>query len=155
PAAGAGAVGQRHLAVLGLLVSMAFLNRPDSVLLYAPALALAIHRARQLPFGRLAAALGVAALPALLGLLFSLVYYGFPAAHTAYAKALATGFPLAWRLQRGLDYLLNSLSWDPASHALVLALACLALRRRSPAVVAMLLGILCYLAFVVILGASA
>src|SRR5262249_52559542 len=82
PAAGAGAVGQRHLAVLGLLVSMAFLNRPDSVLLYAPALALAIHRARQLPFGRLAAALGVAALPALLWLLFSLVYYGYPAANT-------------------------------------------------------------------------
>jgi hypothetical protein len=137
-----------------LWASLAYLCRPDSVLLYLPALAWTLARSRA-PWRRAAAVILVATLPATLWTLFSIVYYGFPFPNTAYAKSFVSGIPFEWKAERGLQYLGNSLHWDAASYAMALAAGVLALRRRSAPTIALLAGVIVYVAGVVLNFASA
>lgn len=107
-----------------LIASLAFLTRPDSVVLYAPGV---VNFLVARNIGEVARRVGRALLwssAALIWMAFSLLYYGYPLPNTAYAKSLCTGFPTQWLFERGIGYLRNSLAWDTASHVMVVS-ACL------------------------------
>ena len=140
---------------LFLIASLAFINRMDTVLFYAPALTyLGVVHLRQHGL-RFAGALLLALLPAMLWLLFSTLYYGFPFPNTAYAKASHIGVSLADRVARGMDYLGNSMVWDSASHLMIALAAGLALQRRQVRAVLAVMGLLLYVIYVVTTAASA
>jgi arabinofuranosyltransferase len=144
-----------RLAGLVGLAALAFLNRQDTLLLYAPALLwwIAAH-GRGLSRGAWLRAV-LAGLPAVAWLGFALLYFGHPFPNTSYAKLTATGFPAEWRIARGLEYLADSLTWDFPLYGLLLAGIALALRRRRPALLALHAGVLAYLVYVVVYAASA
>ena len=127
----AAVLAPRELIGFGLLASLAFLNRSDSILLYAgPLLYLAVV-AWPVYRGRLVLFSGVAFAPAVLWLLFSYVYYGFPFPNTYYAK-VATGIPRSLQLRQGMAYVANSINFDPFTLGLI-ALAALVAIRDAPA----------------------
>ena len=112
----------------GLLAGLAFVNRIDSVLLYAPALAwLVIHQWRRR--GRFLPLLVAFAAPVAAWLVFATIYYGFPLPNTYYAK-VATGIPASLLHRQGFAYLLNSFANDPITLGTVAGTA--ALSFRSP-----------------------
>lgn len=133
---------------LAFLTSLLLLTRLDLALLIAPACLLFLAQnfnkptLRQLVFG---------SLPFLAWEGFSLFYYGFPFPNTYYAK-LSTGIPQVELTRQGLEYLLNTLEFDPLTLLLILAgvLVAFTLRARKPAALA--LGILLYLAYIVRIG---
>ena len=84
-------VEPRQLRVFGLLAGLAFVNRMDSVLLYALPLAWLAFRARRRR-EHLVPLVTAFAVPVVLWLLFATIYYGFPLPNTYYAK-VATGIP--------------------------------------------------------------
>lgn len=96
----------------GVLAGLSFVNRMDTVLLVAPALAWLTIRAMR---GRgervLPLVIGFGA-PAAAWLMFAMVYYGFPLPNTYYAK-VATGIPSSLLHRQGLAYVFNSFSHDP------------------------------------------
>lgn len=114
-----------------LIAALAFVNRPDTVLLYLPALLYALWAARSQAKGRVLAAVVVGLLPAILWELFAFFYYGYAFPNTVYAKVLSTGFPYSWKLQRGFEYAANSLTWDSASYAISGIALLLTIRKRS------------------------
>jgi arabinofuranosyltransferase len=140
---------------LSLFATLAFLNRQDTILLYAPALlGWAAIRGRALSRAAWAKA-AAATVPAAAWLGFSLLYYGSVFPNTSYAKLSATGFPAAWRLERGLDYLRNSAEWDLPLYALMAAGIALCLRRRDRACLALYAGVVAYLVYVALYAGSA
>jgi len=148
-------VDDRRIGIFFFLASLAFLNRADTILLYLPALLYLLYSARFMSKLALGRSIVVATLPATLWVLFSLLYYGFPFPNTAYAKVFATGFPLAWTVHRGFEYLANSFSWDTASYVLLCSAIWISLKKRSPMVISVMVGIVLYILFVVCSGASA
>jgi arabinofuranosyltransferase len=152
------------------------LTRPDALLLIAPALLWAARltsepeaRATENPASTLASASGSDAArrrwsrrrlaravalgfaPCAAWALFATVYYGSPTPNTALAK-LATGLPRAELLRQGAHYLHNSLVVDPATLPLIALAIAVAAWRRRPGLVAVALGILAHLAYVVWIG---
>ena len=145
----------RQVQLLFFVAALAFLNRMDTVLFYAPALvALALVHVRRGGI-RFAGTLLLALAPAMLWLVFSTFYYGFPLPNTAYAKASHIGVPLADRFVRGLVYLQTSLIWDSASHLMIAFAAALALWRRKLGALLAVGGVVLYLLYVVTTAASA
>ena len=135
---------------LALLAGLATLNRMDALLLLAPALAhrLLLFRGRWL-LGLRLLALGFA--PFLAWEAFTIVYYGFPFPNTAYAK-LNTGVPTADLARQGLIYLANSLAWDPLTLGVVVAGLLVVLVVRDRDSLALALGVLLSLVYVVRVG---
>jgi arabinofuranosyltransferase len=108
------------LPLLVLLASLAFVNRADMILLYAPVLVwLIVRRYRALGWrdGRW---LVLASAPAWGWLLFAVIYYGFPFPNTYYAKA-QSGMPHWLQLRQGLAYTASSLRFDPITLATIAA----------------------------------
>ena len=122
----------RELRRLFLLGSLAFLNRPDAVLLFVIPLAeLLLKSLRRRPWPTLApVAIGVA--PAIAWLVFATFYYGFPLPNTYYAK-VANGIPKFLMYQQGVAYVLNSVSHDPITLGTVALSLMIALRSRGAA----------------------
>jgi arabinofuranosyltransferase len=138
------------------LASLIFLNRPDLVLLFAPAVVYLFFGAvKSTPVSRLVATVLVATLPATLWIVFSLVYYGFPFPNTAYAKSLSTGIPVSWKLQRGLDYAARSLRADTVGHLAIIAACVVAVIYRARHSLFVMCGVVLYFGFVVYNGAAA
>ena len=133
---------QTKLTVAALCASLTFITRPDSVVLYLPAIIYLTWRT-----GRVRPLLA-ASLPAAAWMLFSLIYYGFPFPNTAYAKQLGTSFPSSWIVWRGLEYAGNSLLWETAAYALLVLATVLAARQRTARLV--IAGVLSYIALVVL-----
>ena len=148
-------VSQRDLFVLFFVAALAFLNRTDTLLLYLPALAMGLYASlRQTDYRPIPVVL-VAISPAIAWLLFSLVYYGFPFPNTAYAKAITSGISQAQKVERGVEYLLNSMSWDSASYLVLLAAIVLAFWRRASRSLAAMAGVVFYVGYIVLDAASA
>jgi arabinofuranosyltransferase len=145
----------RQVFILCLLASLAFVNRADTLLLFVPALVDVLYRSRHLPRRTVVQAVLVAAIPAVAWVCFSLVYYGYPFSNTVYAKVICTGFPAGWKLQRGLDYLGNSLRWDAASYVMLVFALWFAFRNRSAKTKALMAGVVLYFGYVVLTAASA
>lgn len=111
----------------GLLAGLAFVNRIDSVLLYALPLAWLTLRSLRRRDERTMPLLWSFLTPVLVWLACATVYYGFPLPNTYYAK-VATGIPAALLQRQGFAYVLNSFAHDPITLATVGIAAALALR---------------------------
>lgn len=138
----------RRFFWLCLLAGLATLNRMDTLLLFAPALILALWRLRTL---KAIPILILGFSPFILWEAFALFYYGFPFPNTAYAK-LNLAVPRSQLIEQGLHYLLNALKADPLT-PLVIALglgAPLLSRKRHDWPVA--LGMTLYLTYVIYIG---
>ena len=145
----------KDVATLFFLASLALLNRPDTILLYLPALLYVLYLSRFMPKRRVVRLILVATLPATLWGLFALIYYGYPFPNTVYAKVLSTGFPFAWKVHRGFEYLANSILWDTASYVVLGGAVWFSLRSRSRVAASLLVGIALYMSFTVCSAASA
>jgi arabinofuranosyltransferase len=138
----------RALLVLAGIAGLAAANRADSILLFAPGIVLATHRfgwRRGLPL------VATGFLPFVLWVAFSLFYYGLPYPNTALAK-LNTGIDSLALLGQGLHYFASSLRIDPVTPAVIAASFVAAAVRRRGRDVAVALGILLYLLYVLRIG---
>lgn len=148
-------LGRRDLAWLFCLASLAFINRHDTLLLYAPAIIyVTFSHLSKWKWKYISLAL-VATLPASIWTLFSLFYYGFLFPNTAYAKVIGADFPASWRILRGLQYLWNSFQWDTAIYIMLIAALGLSLKRRSRKSLVSVAGVFLYITYVVVIGGSA
>ena len=111
---GEGEPGRRVLPC-ALIASLAMTNRIDTILFFAPSLALVLWQARSIKAVALMAA-GFA--PFVAWTVFATFYYGFPLPNTAYAK-LNTGVPAWAAFQEGFGHLISSLNWTPFGVALM------------------------------------
>lgn len=144
----------KELAGLYGLASMAYLTRPDAILLYVPALCHAsvgvLSRTRRA--GGMAILLGI--LPAVAWHVFSLVYYGFIFPNTYYAKLGGVGLPAGLLWRQGGFYVLQSLKYDPVTVAVILCalVALLAVGGARSRGRCMAAGLVLYLLYVVRIG---
>jgi arabinofuranosyltransferase len=103
--------GRTRLQRLSLLGALLALNRLDLILLAAPAIAVETVRTGVKASIR-PIAIGFA--PLVAWELFSVFYFGTPFPNTAYAKLTGT-MPPDVRFERGFDYLMRTLTSDPAT----------------------------------------
>lgn len=140
-----------RLLALTLLFALSIVNRMDTALLLAPALALAYLRSDRVKVPKLLGSAVLGMLPFVAWEAFSLVYYGFLFPNTAYAK-LNTGIPAAEYLVRGAWYYVLSFLADPIALAAIVAGAVAVLLTRRAKYVVPLLGVALYLGYVVKIG---
>ena len=139
------------LIAFGALASLAFLNRSDSILLYAGPLAYLAWIAWPVHRLRLATYFAIAFSPVALWLLFSYIYYGFPFPNTYYAK-VATGIPRSLQIRQGLAYVANSINFDPLTLGLVGLTAAVAVQLRRLPEIAAIASALVYVLYTVSVG---
>lgn len=135
-----------------LTLSAAFLavNRLDTILLVLPALIFRVIYVQKSWTTKLRElVLGFS--PLFLWELFSLFYYGFLFPNTAYAK-LNTGIPKISLMAQGVDYFINSITFDPVT-LLVVAFAGVGIfiEKEKKAILAYI-GVLLYLAYIIFIG---
>lgn len=99
--------------ILSLLASALYLNRPDGVVLIAPALLQVFWQHKKI------IPLLIGSLPAITWSSFSLLYYGSLIPNTALAK-LATGTPLSTRIQQAINYIDWTLHNDPMTIIIII-----------------------------------
>jgi arabinofuranosyltransferase len=145
------ALSPRALIELGLLASLAFLNRSDSILLYAGPLAYLAYCAWPVYRARVAWFFTIALAPVALWLLFSYIYYGFPFPNTYYAK-VATGIPRSLQLRQGLAYVANSINFDSFTLGLIGTAAAVAVATRRVPYIAAAASALLYVAYTISVG---
>jgi arabinofuranosyltransferase len=142
-------ISLNKLFLLSLLASLAALNRPDTLLLYLPALAVAWWQVRNRWQGLLRILLGF--LPLILWELFSLFYYGSLSPNTAYAK-LNTGIGLGMLVKQGYFYFLNSISLDPLTLSVIAFVILLPFVAKAWRFLPLVVGILLYLLYITRIG---
>jgi arabinofuranosyltransferase len=111
------------------LASLAFLNRPDSVVLFVVPVAEMAWRSIRAYRWQIIGPVVLAASPTIVWMAFATVYYGFPLPNTYYAK-VATGVPSFLVYRQGVAYVLNSISHDPITLGTI-ALSCVAASRGT------------------------
>jgi arabinofuranosyltransferase len=138
----------RILFWLSLIAGLAAFNRMDTILLYLPLLAVAYWRVDKL---RGLGAMTLGLVPFALWAVFSLFYYGFLFPNTAYAK-LQTGVARADLVAQGFHYLIHSAKTDPLIPLCLAAGGLAAWANRSRRSGALLVGLVCYLSYIVMIG---
>lgn len=138
-----------NLFLLSLLSSLIMLNRADSLVLVAPALAYAWWTSAQRKSNLVKIFVGL--IPMLLWELFSLFYFGFPFPNTAYAK-LNTGVSGVSLALQGFDYFLNSINWDPIVFFSIGLAGVTLFFERNGKFIFLFAGVLLYLAYIVKIG---
>ena len=139
-----------ELRRFGLLAGLAFVNRLDSVTLYAAPLAWLALRAIRRRDERVLPLVLAFAVPAAAWLVFATIYYGFPLPNMYYAK-VATGIPASLLHRQGFAYLLNSFAHDPITLGTVGVLAAMSVRGSAP-VRCTAVSALLYVAYTVSVG---
>jgi arabinofuranosyltransferase len=147
----AASVSSRDLVMFGALASLAFLNRSDSILLYAGPLAYLAWIAWPVYRLRLAMYFAIAFSPVVVWLMFSYIYYGFPFPNTYYAK-VATGIPRSLQLRQGLAYVANSINFDPFTLGLMGLTAVVAVQLRRLPEIAAAASALLYVLYTISVG---
>lgn len=143
---------QRRYRTAILWASFGYLTRQDSILISAPCLAyLSVVNYRTVGFKPTLKSIVLGASPVILWSLFSLTYYGFIFPNTAYAK-LATGIPPQPLIGAGLNYLKNSLLWDPLTLLTIFCSAVFIALRGKATERLVTIGIFLYLIYVVKVG---
>ncbi len=139
-----------RLFSLTLVAALAAVNRLDTILIFAPILAVEGWRLRRTAQQTL---LPIAAgfTPLLLWELFSLFYYGFPLPNTAYAK-LNTGIPLGEVLAQSGLYVLNGIGGDPITLTVLIVAIALPFLQRDRRTMPIAIGVLFYLSYMVWIG---
>jgi arabinofuranosyltransferase len=140
----------RDLRRYGLLAGLAFVNRMDSVLMFAAPLAWLAVRAVRRDDERLPPLLLGFGVPAIAWVLFATFYYGFPLPNTYYAK-VATGVPSSLLYRQGIAYVLNSFGHDPITLGTVGIAVGLAMRSSPPMKLAAA-SCLLYIAYTISVG---
>jgi arabinofuranosyltransferase len=150
---GAGLMGASREVLIGfgVLASLAFLNRSDSILLYVGPLGYLAWIAWPAYRLRLVKYFAIAFSPVVLWLVFSYIYYGFPFPNTYYAK-VATGIPRSLQLRQGLAYIANSINFDPFTLGLIGLTAVVAVRLRRLPEIAAAASALLYVLYTVSVG---
>ncbi len=133
---------------LGLVAGLGAANRLDSIVLFAPALAL---RAWEGPFVDVVRGYLRGFAPLAAWLLFALVYYGTPFPNTAYAK-LGGDIPFWERVVKGTLYLWEIGRADRVTVLGIMAGALCALGSREARRVALVAGAILYVGYLVYLG---
>lgn len=139
---------RRRIALAALAGGLIALTRPDATLLAVPAIVWGLAARRT---ARDAAAVAAALTPWLAWEAFSLVYYGSLVPNTALAK-LHTGLPAGELAVQGLRYLGDAIRRDPITPVAIVAALVAAARRRRPAELALAVGIVLHLGYVVSIG---
>jgi arabinofuranosyltransferase len=124
-------LSMRDARWLGLIAGLAFVNRMDSVLLYAAPLAWLAYREFRKADGRLVPLVSAFAVPVVAWVAFATFYYGFPFPNTYYAK-VAAGIPKSLVYRQGVAYVFNSFAWDPLTLGTIGLATALALRSSLP-----------------------
>jgi arabinofuranosyltransferase len=145
------ALGYKDVVWYTAVASLAFVNRMDSVLLFAPPLAWVVIGAFRKLGPRALAACLIGGIPALAWLAFAIFYYGFALPNTYYAK-VATGIPQSLVLRQGAAYFLISLGYDPITLTATALAVFLALRSRAGGLAAIGIGLLLSLLYTVWVG---
>ena len=135
--------------LLSLTAGLATLNRMDTAILFAPALATAVGKLESKRAGIKLLFAGF--LPFVAWECFSLWYYGSLFPNTASAK-LNTGIRAADLIGQGLQYMKNSLLQDPVTLAATGTTLALGAARRDGRKWAACVGVLLYLLYVVRIG---
>jgi arabinofuranosyltransferase len=139
--------GLTAMTVACWIAGCAALNRLDTILIFAPSLAvIALRAARQHALTRVI----VAFTPLALWEVFSVLYYGFPFPNTAYAKLaqVQVGAPIS----EGVAYLYSSILKDPLTLAAIVGCHGLAIARRDYKRLGLLAGAAIYLVYVIRIG---
>jgi arabinofuranosyltransferase len=138
----------RTLGILSLIASLGALTRPDSLLLYAPAVIAYFFTVRS---WRAVVVVLTGAVPLVVWEAFSVFYYGSFVPNTAYAK-LNTGIAAVELWRQGGYYFLNSLTTDPLTlTAIVIAVVLPFIFKRS-GLIPLAIGIVIYLLYVMSIG---
>lgn len=143
----------RGLFWLSLIAALAMVNRMDTILLFAPALAWVFFNFKTWKAGLLSR-IGVAALgflPFILWEAFSLFYYGVPVPNTAYAK-LNTGIDALSYAKQGLFYLKNSLFYDPVTLPVIVLGSVMPLLTKNWKRIPIAVGSILYILYVIKVG---
>lgn len=100
---------KQRLFGLTLVASLAAVNRPDTILLFAPALCFACRGLTPLSVAKTAL---LGSLPLLMWIAFATLYYGTPIPVTGYAKAMS-GIPQDAMFAQGVQYYKEVATRDP------------------------------------------
>ena len=141
----------RSLLILTALFALSLVNRMDTALLLAPALAFAYVRNDSVSWPRMLGVLVAGMLPFVAWEAFAVAYYGFPFPNTAYAK-LSTGIPKSEYLVRAFAYFEMTFWQDPMVLAGIVGGAGAVLWARRARTVVPLVGVLLYMAYIVNIG---
>ncbi len=145
---------QSGLGKLTLLMSLLFITRMDSILLFIPPyLYCVISSLSARSFGKQLAPLLLGALPAIGWSLFSIFYFGSFIPNTAWAK-LNTGIGKSQLLAQGFDYYWANLVFDPVTLCALTILMAMALVSRHS--IKKLIGLGCFitLCYIASIGAD-
>ncbi len=140
--------GTREVLLLSLIAGLGVLNRMDSLLLYAPALAYMVLSQFRL---RTFALVLLGFMPFILWEIFSLVYYGALVPNTAFAK-LGTGIPPSALAAQGFFYFLHTLVRDPATLPIIGLGLVSAFFLRSSKMIMLALGMALYMLYIIKIG---
>lgn len=142
----------KRVATLIFIAALGFVNRMDTILLFAPACCYEIYEQRREGLRSVRSAL-LGSLPAFGWTLFALFYYGSVVPNTAIAKLAGPGVTFSERLSAGVAYYVDEARWDPLSLlACGVALAVCVLSRNRH-VIAGSAGLGLYLVYVLTTGA--
>lgn len=134
---------------LGLLAALGALNRLDMILFYVPALG--YEWWQQKDKWRATGMIALGFIPLAVWEIFSIVYYGFPFPSTYYAKA-QNYVALGEEIFAGLNYFLFTLKFDPITWVVIVAALVTATWQRHTRAIAVAIGILLYLAYILQIG---
>jgi arabinofuranosyltransferase len=139
---------RRRIGWLTLIAALCVLTRMDTVLLIAPALAVAAMSAG---VRRSIVPVLAASTPLLAWLIFSIIYYGQPLPNTAYAK-LGGGAPRFELVEQGFYFLFDSINRDPLTLTTIGAGVLAPFLVDRPRDRAVALGIVLTLIYIVAIG---
>jgi len=104
----------KNFFLLTLIAGFGAFNRTDTLILFLPAVLFVFYKIRSLKsFGLLIAGLT----PIISWEIFSVLYYGFLFPNSAYSKVINSG--QTNQIERGLNYFVDSLTWDPLTLSII------------------------------------
>ena len=139
---------QRKILILSFIISLSYLNRIDSILIYIPSLLYLFYQNHSKK-NILYAIYGF--LPIILWTVFSIVYYGFPFPNTFYAK-MNTGIPKSELFFQGIYYFINSLKFDLITLLIIFLVSGIVFLKRIKIHYYIVFGILLYLIYIIYIG---
>lgn len=139
---------QRKILILSFIISLSYLNRIDSILIYIPSLFYLFYQNHSKK-NILYAIYGF--LPIILWTVFSIVYYGFPFPNTFYAK-INTGIPKLEIFSQGVYYFINSLKFDTITLVIIFLVIGITFIKRIKIHYYLVFGILLYLIYIIYIG---
>src|SRR4030066_691233 len=138
----------KKLLLLSFIISLAALNRLDTILICIPVLISSYLQSEKIR-GLLIIAVGF--LPLIIWETFSLLYYGFVFPNTAYAK-LNTGIEQYQLIEQGLNYFLFSFYFDPITPIVIVIGLTASIFLKDKKLFLISAGIFLYIVYIINIG---